>query len=64
MDWDRFNDQFRETFDERQDRWRATRAKRKAEGKCWQCAKLIAVCTCPNVQHFATPQEPESANNG
>lgn len=50
-DWDRFNDQFRETFDETTDRWRATRAKRKAEGKCWQCAQLIAACTCPNVKH-------------
>jgi len=63
MDWDRFNDQFRETFDERQDRWRAARAKRKAEGKCWQCAKLIAMCTCPNIQHFATPQESETPND-
>lgn len=51
-DWDRFNDQFRETFGETQERWRrAARAKRTAEGKCWQCAKLIAVCTCPNVSH-------------
>lgn len=50
-DWERFNDQFRETFCERQDRWLAIRAKRKAEGKCWQCAKLIAACTCPNVNH-------------
>jgi hypothetical protein len=46
-----FNDQFRETDWERQERWRATRAKRKAEGKCWQCAKLIADCRCPNVKH-------------
>jgi hypothetical protein len=51
MSWDRFNDQFRETFGETQDRWRATKAKRKAEGKCWQCAKLTTVCTCPNVKH-------------
>jgi len=50
-EWDRFNDQFRETFDEIQDRWRAARAKRVAEGKCWQCAKLIAACTCPNISH-------------
>ena len=52
-DWDRFNNQFCETFDETQERWRATKAKRKAEGKCWQCAKLTAVCTCPNVRHTA-----------
>ncbi len=51
--WDRFNDQFRETFDERQDRWAAIRAKRKAEGKCWQCAKLVAECSCPNIKHGA-----------
>lgn len=51
MDWNEFNDQFRETDWERQERWRATRAKRKAEGKCWQCAKLINICTCPNVKH-------------
>jgi hypothetical protein len=51
--WEEFNDMYREDADERQDRWRATKAKRKAEGKCWQCAKLIAVCTCPNVTHAA-----------
>jgi hypothetical protein len=28
-DWGRFNDQFRETFDETEERWRAARAKRK-----------------------------------
>lgn len=58
-DWSRFNDQFRETDEERQERWREKRAKRKAEGKCWQCAKLIAECRCPNVTH-ASPalQEP------
>ena len=53
MDWDRFNDQFRETEWELQERWRETRAKRKAEGKCWQCAKFIVECTCPNVKHAA-----------
>lgn len=47
-DWDR---QFYETGYERQARWRAMRAKRKAEGKCWQCAKPIAECRCPNVNH-------------
>lgn len=48
--WD---DQFRETAWEQQERWRTARARRKAEGKCWQCAKLIADCTCPNVEHTA-----------
>lgn len=51
MDWDRFNDQFRETEDERTERWRSIKAKRKSEGKCWQCARLIAACDCPNVKH-------------
>ena len=51
MDWDRFNDQFRETESETRDRWRRIKAERKAADKCWQCAKLIAVCTCPNVKH-------------
>jgi hypothetical protein len=51
MSWGSFNSQFRETDWEVQQRWKATRAKRKAEGKCWQCAKLIAECTCPNVKH-------------
>jgi hypothetical protein len=50
-DWRRFDNQFRETEYERQERWRATRAKRKAEGKCWQCAKPIADCKCPNIKH-------------
>lgn len=54
-DWDRFNDQFRETFGETQDRWAATKAKRRADGKCWQCAKLIAECACPNIKHGEKP---------
>lgn len=45
------DDQFRETFGETQDRWRAIKMKRRAEGRCWQCAKLIPECTCPNVNH-------------
>ena len=49
-DWD---DQFRESHGERQQRWRETRARRTAEGKCWQCAKPIKVCDCPNVKHSA-----------
>ena len=52
--WD---DQFRETGWERQQRWRATRAQRKAEGKCWQCAKLVADCACPNGDHQPRPSE-------
>lgn len=51
MDWNRFDGQFREDADERAERWRATKAKRKAEGKCWQCAKMVADCQCPNVKH-------------
>lgn len=51
MGWGRFNDQFRETEWERRQRWKATYARRKAEGKCWQCAKLVAECQCPNVKH-------------
>lgn len=50
--------QFAETSWERQERWRATRAKRKAEGKCWQCTKLIADCRCPNVSHAPSPPLP------
>lgn len=46
--WD---DQFREDEDEKRARWKATYLKRKAEGKCWQCAKLVADCACPNVKH-------------
>jgi hypothetical protein len=53
MYWDRFNDQFSETFDERDARWREIKAKRKAEGKFWQCAKPIMECNCPNVKHAA-----------
>jgi hypothetical protein len=59
MSWDRFNDQFRETFGETQDRWAAIKAKRKVEGKCWQCAKLIAECECPNVSHADRPERHE-----
>ncbi len=49
--WERFNEQFGETDEERAERWRTTKSKRKADGKCWQCAKLIVECTCPNVKH-------------
>jgi hypothetical protein len=56
-DWD---GQFAETEDERQGRWRATRRKRIAEGKCWQCAKLVAACRCQNVAHQpAAPADTE-----
>lgn len=42
----RFDDQFREDDDERRERWARTKAKRIAEGKCWQCALPIAECRC------------------
>lgn len=51
MSWERFNSQFYETEWERRERWRKTRERRIAEGKCWQCAKPIIDCTCPNVAH-------------
>jgi hypothetical protein len=46
-----FDRQFAESYDETRERWRRTKAKRKAEGKCWQCAKLVAECRCSNVKH-------------
>jgi hypothetical protein len=46
--WD---DQFHETESETRERWKRTKAKRKAEGKCWQCAVPVADCKCPNVKH-------------
>jgi len=49
--FDDFNRQFALDEDEKAEYWRDKKAKRKAEGKCWQCAKLIAECTCPNVTH-------------
>lgn len=57
-DWGRFNDQFRETEYERQERWRQTRERRVAEGKCWQCAKLVAECNCPNIPPPPPPRSP------
>lgn len=56
-DWQRFNDQFRETVWETRERQKARRNQRRAEGKCWQCAQLIAVCTCPNIKHDAARGE-------
>lgn len=53
MSWDRFNDQFRETEYERQERWRKTRQQRRERGECWQCGKLVIVCDCTNVDHQA-----------
>ena len=47
--------QFAEDNDERDERWRRLKAKRKAEGKCWQCARLAADCDCPNVSHKPAP---------
>jgi hypothetical protein len=46
-DWD---EQFRETPSERDARWHMTKARRKANGQCWQCAKAISECVCPNVK--------------
>lgn len=34
--------QFRETPEETRIRWRDIKAKRRREGKCWQCAKPLA----------------------
>ena len=42
-DWD---NQFEETSWETGERWRKIKAKRRAEGKCWQCARLVAECRC------------------
>ncbi len=62
MSWSRFNSQFYETDWERRERWKAIKAKRKAEGKCWQCAKPIPECECPNIHHAQqTPSEPSNA---
>jgi hypothetical protein len=47
------NELYGEDDDETLERWAATRRKRIAEGKCWQCAKLVAECRCPNVKHAA-----------
>lgn len=38
-----------ESEEERFARFRERKAKRIAEGKCWQCAKPIADCDCPNL---------------
>lgn len=46
----KWDDQFRETEWERNQRMKEARKRRTAEGKCWQCAKLIAECKCPNVK--------------
>jgi hypothetical protein len=57
MSFGRFNSQFRETEYERQQRMKATRQKRIAEGKCWQCAKPVEECTCPNIVRVPTTEE-------
>ena len=59
-DWD---DQFRESEYEVRERWRKTKAKRIAEGKCWQCAQKIEVCQCPNIDHGKPKQQPLSKEN-
>lgn len=53
MGWHRFNSQFYETDWERRERRAERKAQLKAEGKCWQCAKLIIQCDCPNICHPA-----------
>lgn len=52
LSWDY---QFRETEWERRERQRKARAQRAAEGKCWQCAKPVAECKCPNITHAPSP---------
>jgi hypothetical protein len=50
MDWRRLDDQFQETSGEVRARWRETKARRRRERKCWQCAKSLPVgsdhCDC------------------
>ncbi len=46
--WDR---QFAEDESETRARGKRSKAQRKAEGKCWQCAAPIADCKCPNINH-------------
>jgi hypothetical protein len=41
-----WNHQFAESYDERRERWRRIKARRKAEGRCWQCAEPVAECHC------------------
>ena len=57
-EWWRFDGQFREDPDESAARWRRTRAKLIAEGKCWQCAKLVAECQCPNIARKVQGAQP------
>lgn len=47
LNWD---DQFKETDEEVEERWRRIKSKRIAKGKCWQCAKFKIECSCPNVR--------------
>jgi DTW domain-containing protein YfiP len=50
-EWSRFQSQFYETDWERRERWRKTKDKRAAEGRCWQCGDAIEKCMCPNITH-------------
>lgn len=59
--WGRFNDQFRETMWETRQRQAERRRTLTAEGKCWQCAKPIAVCDCPNINHSKSPKKKRDA---
>lgn len=62
-EWGRFNSQFSETMWETRERQRKTRAKRTAEGKCWQCASLIAECKCQNLSHSKAPSKVSPPDN-
>jgi hypothetical protein len=42
----RFDQQFAEDDDERRERWHATKMRRTAEGRCWQCEKPVDVHPC------------------
>ena len=54
---DDFDEQFREDPDEAWERWQAIKASRRAQGRCWQCAKPVAECQCSNVKHNS-PERP------
>jgi hypothetical protein len=49
--WRDMDRQFEMDESETRDHWRALKARRRAEGRCWQCAEPVAECKCPNVKH-------------
>ena len=49
MNINEFDQQFAESYYEKQERWKKIKAKRRSEGKCWQCAKLLNDCECANL---------------